>query len=402
LRLRFATRSSTRFAPAVAALVAGVAVAAVGFGTGDAWLAWIGLVVAVLCGAAAAFVLFFAEQRRHKVAEGALVAQATFLDSLVESMGTIAQTREAAEILEQTRREAERIFRARAQMLPPGEKPLAAPDERSVLFPLRVHGEEIASLRLTRNRPFDRGDVVRATVLADFAARAAENARLLAEAKVREADRARLSEQLVTAEQDERRRLALFLHDGPVQSMSGIGLMLDAAIGSIDSERLDDARRVLASALERHRETIRSLRDLSFNIEPVVLRDQGFAAAVQAYAEQIGLSNQIQVDLDLDAAGHLAEKAQVGLYQIIREAVTQAIRRGPPTRISIRVAQLDGEIATEISDDGAGERRRRSFDAIEERALTLNGRMTVGAGSNGGTAVRVVLPRYAAERESSN
>jgi signal transduction histidine kinase len=58
---------------------------------------------------------------------------------------------------------------------------------------------------------------------------------------------------------------------------------------------------------------------------------------------------------------------------------------------------LDGEISTEISDDGAGERRRRSFEAIEERARTLNGRMTVGAGENGGTAVRVVLPRYAAE-----
>ena len=395
-------RPWTRFAPAVAAVVAGVAVAAVGFGTSDPWLAWIGLVVAVVCAGTAAFLLLFAERRRHKVAEGALVAQASFLDSLVESMGTIAQTREAGEILEQTRREAERIFRARAQMLPPGEKPRAAPAERSVLFPLRVHGEEIASLRLTRNRPFDRGDVVRATVLADFAARAAENARLLAEAKVREADRARLSEQLVTAEQDERRRLALFLHDGPVQSMSGIGLMLDAAIGSIDTQRLDDARRVLASALERHRETIRSLRDLSFNIEPVVLRDQGFAAAVQAYAEQIGLSNQIQVDLDLDTAEHLAEKAQIGLYQIIREAVSQAIRRGPPTRISIRVAQVDGEIATEISDDGAGERRRRSFEAIEERALTLNGHMTVGAGSNGGTALSVVLPLYAAESEPSD
>jgi signal transduction histidine kinase len=390
--------SWARFMPAVACAALG----GVGLATGRNWLAWVGFTAAVVAAAAAAFSILFAERRRHKAEKGELVAQATFLDSLVESMGTIAQTREASEILEQTRREAERIFRARAQMLPPGEKPQAAPAERSVLFPLRVHGEEIASLRLTRNRAFDRGDVVRATVLADFAARAAENARLLAEAKVREADRARLSEQLVTAEQDERRRLALFLHDGPVQSMSGIGLMLDAAIGSIESERLDDAQRVLAAALERHRETIRSLRDLSFNIEPVVLRDQGFAAAVRAYADQIGLSNQIQVDLDLDAAGQLAEKAQVGLYQIIREAVSQAIRRGPPTRISIRVAQLDGEVATEISDDGTGERRRRSFEAIEERALTLNGRMTVGAGANGGTAVRVVLPRYAAESERSD
>jgi signal transduction histidine kinase len=373
-------------------------VAVIGLATGATWLAWIGLAGAVVAAGAVAFsLLLIAERRRHEVKEGELVAQANFLESLVESMGTIAQTLPADEILEQTRREAERIFRARAQIVPAGVEPETAPAERAVLFPLRVHGVEIASLRLTRNRPFDRGDVVRATVLADFAARAAENARLLVEAKVREADRARLSDQLVTAEQDERRRLALFLHDGPVQSMAGIGLMLDAAIGSIDSENLDDARRVLASALDRHRETIRSLRDLSFNIEPVVLRDQGFAPAVRAFADQVGLSNQVQVDLDLDAADNLAEKAQVGLYQIIREAVSQAIRRGPPTRISIRVEQIDGEIATEIADDGSGERRRRNFEAIEERARTLNGRMTVGAGANGGTAVRVVLPSYAAE-----
>ena len=374
--------------------------AVIGVATSTTWLAWVGLAGTVASAGALAFMLLlFAERRRHKQAEGELVAQASFLESLVESMGTIAQTRSAAEILEQTRREAERLFRARAQILPPGEKPRVAPAERAVLFPLRVHGEEIASLRLTRDRAFDRGDVVRATVLADFAARAAENARLLAEAKVREAERAQLSEQLVTAEQDERRRLALFLHDGPVQNMSGIGLMLDAAIGSIESNRLDDAKRVLGSALERHRETIRSLRDLSFNIEPVVLRDQGFAPAVRAFADQVGLSNQIQFELDLDAGADLAEKAQVGLYQIIREAVTQAVRRGPPTRIAIRLAEVDGQIATEIVDDGAGERRRRNFDAIEERARTLNGRVTVGAGMNGGTSVRVVLPRYAAESE---
>ena len=124
-------RSWTRFAPAVAAVIAGVALAGVGFETGNAWLAWIGLVVAVVSAGSAAFMLLFAERRRQKVAEGALVAQASFLDSLVESMGTIAQTRAAAEILEQTRREAERIFRARAQMLPPGEKPRAAPADRS-------------------------------------------------------------------------------------------------------------------------------------------------------------------------------------------------------------------------------------------------------------------------------
>src|SRR5512133_4162050 len=116
-----------------------------------------------------------------------------------------------------------------------------------------------------------------------------------------EAEHARLSDQLITAEQEERRRLALFLHDGPVQSLAGISLMLDAAIESIGGNRLEEATRVTQSALERHREPIGSLRDLSFNIEPVVLRDQGFAPAMEAFAEQVGLANRIQVDLDVDA-----------------------------------------------------------------------------------------------------
>jgi signal transduction histidine kinase len=211
------------------------------------------------------------------------------------------------------------------------------------------------------------------------------------------ADRERLSGQLVTAEQEERRRLALFLHDGPVQSMSGIALMLDAVQHAIETDQLDDAKEVLASALERHRDTIRSLRNLSFNIEPVVLRDQGFAPAVQALADQLGISNEIQIDLDLDAASNLTEKAEISLYQIIREALDQAVRRGPPSRISVRVAQAeDGGIETVIADDGAGERRRASFDEIAERARAISGQFTVEAGDDGGTEVRVTLPSYTA------
>ena len=193
-------------------------------------------------------------------------------------MGSIAATHEPEQVLDQTRREAKELFGAKATLLQPG----ASGRRRGrVVLPLRIRGEEIGSLQLVRARPLDREELARATLLADFACRAVENAQLLAEAKEREAERARLTDQLITAEQEERRRLALFLHDGPVQSLSGISLMLDAVIDSLDGGRLDEATRVLDSALERHRDTIRSLRDLSFNIEPVVLRDQGFAPAVR-------------------------------------------------------------------------------------------------------------------------
>jgi two-component system, NarL family, sensor histidine kinase UhpB len=213
------------------------------------------------------------------------------------------------------------------------------------------------------------------------------------------AEHARLSDQLITAEQEERRRLALFLHDGPVQSLSGIALMLDAVTAAVEGEQTIDAKEVLRSALDKQRETIRSLRALSFELEPVVLRDQGFGPAVRALAEQLGMSNRIEIDLDVDGAETLAQRAQVAIYQIIREALHQAIRRGPPTRISVRVAESsDGGVETVIADNGAGERRRASFDDIAERARSLGGSLSVDPGADGGTAVRVVFPPYTVRR----
>ncbi|MDX6478505.1 MAG: hypothetical protein QOG29_1092, partial [Gaiellaceae bacterium] len=192
---------------------------------------------------------------------------------------------------------------------------------------------------------------------------------------------------------------ALYLHDTVVQSLSGIALMLDAGLGAVEEGRADEARSIIGGALDRHRTAIKALRDLSFNLEPVVLRDQGFASAVNALAEQLALANEIQIDVDVEAAESLTEQAQAALYQIIREALHQAIRRGPPTRIGVRIdRRADGATETVVSDDAPGERRRRSFEAIEERARTLNGRLDVEQGSDGGTAVRVVLPHYSVTR----
>jgi signal transduction histidine kinase len=216
----------------------------------------------------------------------------------------------------------------------------------------------------------------------------------------KEAERARLSDQLITAEQDERRRLALFLHDVPVQAMSGIALMLDGVVDAVDNGRMEDAKEILGKAVGRQRETIRELRDLSFALEPVVLRDQGFGPAVQALADQVGVSHRVRVDLEVDAGDALADRAQIVLYQMIRESLDAAIRRGPPTRISVAISEVDGgAVETVIIDDGSGERRRRVFEALEERARTLQGRVDVDRSSDeGGTAVRITLPPYTARR----
>src|SRR6266550_1938663 len=192
LRLRFAKRSSTRAGLLVLAFAAAAIVAVLALAVGSRMLTLAALAVAIaLAGVVAAF-LIVSERRRHE--------------------------------------EAERLFEARALLLSPGERPRQAPAENAIVIPLRAHEEEIGALRLTRQRPFERDDVVRATVLADFAAREHEKAELLDDARVREAERSRLSDQIITAEQDERRRLANELHDGAVQSLSGVGMMIDAGM----------------------------------------------------------------------------------------------------------------------------------------------------------------------------
>jgi signal transduction histidine kinase len=396
LRLRFAKRSSTRAGLLVLAFAAAALLAVVALAAGSHPLTLAGLALTIaLAGVTAAF-LIVSERRRHEAAERELTSEARFLESLVETMGSIVG---GAEILERTRQEAERLFEARVQLLEPGERPRQAPAENAIVIPLRAHDEEIGALRLTRQRPFDRDDVVRATVLADFAAREHENAQLLGDAQVREAERSRLSDQLITAEQDERRRLADELHDGAVQSLSGVALMLDAGLNSIEEGRGQEAQEIIRRALERHRATIGQLRNLSFNLEPVVLRDQGFAPAVRALTDQIELAHRIRVEVDVEAAEQLADKTQAAMYQIIREALDQAVRRGPPQKLSVTMRQMpDGGVETAIADDAPGERRRRSLEELAERARTLNGVLTIDQGEEAGTTVRVVLPPYATSR----
>jgi signal transduction histidine kinase len=404
-RSRFASRSSINHrglgsALLVAALVASVAVAAAGFAVDEERLLAAGLAVAVLAAGALALSVLETERRRHLAAEQELAGEARLLEALVESIGTVTAPLDPDEILERARGEAERLFDARVVLLPPGETRRTAPADNAVVLPLRAHDEEVGVLRLARTRPFERGELVQATVLADFAARAHENALLLAEAQVREAERAQLSDQLITAEQEERRRLALFLHDTAVQSLSGIALLLDAGLQAMDAGDLDQARSVMTGALARHRKTIGELRDLSFALEPVVLRDQGFGPAIRALAEQIGLERELQIDVDVAAAEELAEKVQAALYQIIREALQGAVHRGPPSRISLRVGRTaDGSFETVIADDAPGERRRRTFDAIAERARTVSGNLEVESDPDDtGTTIRVTLPPHAAKR----
>ena len=199
------------------------------------------------------------------------------------------------------------------------------------------------------------------------------------------------AEQVLAAEQDERRRIALFLHDGPVQSLSGVALMLDASLDLIRRGEHEQAREILDRALARTRTTVGELRDLSFNLEPVALRDHGFTAAVDALAQTRGREHRIEVTLDVALIDTLAEQTQAALYQIVREALEEAIRRGPPSRFDVAAtSETPGTLRLVIRDDAPTERRRRALEVMGERARTLGANLTLDH-EVGGTTMSLEL-----------
>jgi signal transduction histidine kinase len=196
------------------------------------------------------------------------------------------------------------------------------------------------------------------------------------------------ADQVLAAEQDERRRIALFLHDGPVQSLAGVALMLDASLDLISRGEHDQAREILDRALARTRTTVGELRDLSFNLEPVALRDHGFTAAVDALMQTRGREHRVEVSLDVAIIDTLGERTQAALYQIVREALEEAIRRGPPSRFEVSATtDAPGTLRLVIRDDAPTERRRRALEVLGERARTLGANLTLDHEVGGTTMI---------------
>jgi signal transduction histidine kinase len=213
-----------------------------------------------------------------------------------------------------------------------------------------------------------------------------------------DAQRALIAER-VLAEREERRRLAELLHDGPIQQLSAIAQMLDAAISSLregDTERADE---VLTRGLELAREASRDLRALCDDLEPDTIRDLGFAATAAAYARRVTSRHDVAIELDVDDADQLGENAQLALFQILREAIDQAVRRGAPTRIVVWVKDPgNGGAELVVADDGPPERRSAVLEALAERAATLNARFSSEVSYPRGCTIRVDVPPSAARR----
>jgi signal transduction histidine kinase len=147
------------------------------------------------------------------------------------------------------------------------------------------------------------------------------------------------------------------------------------------------------------REAAQDLRSLCDDLEPRALRELGFADALAGLARRVAARREIEIQLDVGHANELGEHAQLGLYQIVREAIDQAVRRGALSRIDVSVQPtVNGGATLSVSDDGPPERRSAVLEMLAERAATLNARFTSEAKWPRGSTIRVEVPPSSARR----
>jgi signal transduction histidine kinase len=208
----------------------------------------------------------------------------------------------------------------------------------------------------------------------------------------------RLASLVITAQDEERSRIARELHDSTAQSLTAIVLQLSAAARDArtpeSAARLSEVKEMAGLALEE-------VRTLSHRVHPRVLDDLGLVPAVRWLARQARDSSD--VDITVDALGNTEQiPAQVAsvLYRVAQEALTNAVRHAAPTSVAIIVRADAGTATLELSDDGRGfdiaeaEARRPGMGlfSMRERVSLVDGELDLTSAPGSGTRVVARVP----------
>jgi len=269
------------------------------------------------------------------------------------------------------------------------------PSGEPLILPMVYQGDTVGRLMVSwrgPNEPFGRSEVDLLEDIAQQAGAAAHTVRL-----TRDLQRSR--ERLVTAREEERRRLRRELHDGLGPELASLSLKLGAARNLIPRAP-DRADAVLAELTAQVQGTLAGIRRLAYDLRPPALDELGLVPAVRESASSQAEGGPRVVVEAPDSLPDLPAAVEVAAYRIATEAVTNVARHANADHVVVRFDLTDALELT-IQDDGGGipakARAGVGITSMRERAAELGGRVDVEAVPGGGTRVRARLPLLLAE-----
>jgi len=215
-----------------------------------------------------------------------------------------------------------------------------------------------------------------------------------------EASRLRAS-QIIQAQEQERQRIARELHDETSQVLTSLLISLTLLEESVETQ---EARERIADTRALAHSTLRAIRNLSIDLRPSALDDLGLLPALRWYVKEY--QKKCSIDVEFHASGfkeRLPAEMETALYRIVQECLTNTAKHANANRVTITLKEETARVYARITDDGEGfdyeallktpgQERGLGLAGMHERAVLLDGTLSIHSTSERGTIIEVSIP----------
>jgi signal transduction histidine kinase len=233
--------------------------------------------------------------------------------------------------------------------------------------------------------------------------RDAENRALAESLRRQSVQRGELLKRLITAQEDERKRVARELHDALGQPLAGLALRVEAMERLIESDP-ENALEQLEQISALSARTADRMYDLILDLRPSALDDLGLAAALHAHAEKLLAGSGVGFTLDDSGLrDRLPQELETALYRTFQEAMSNIVRHAGAQHVRVTLVRRDGVFEGEIRDDGRGfdpqavnldgkASRGLGLLGMRERVMQCGGQLEIISKPGSGTRLRIQVP----------
>jgi signal transduction histidine kinase len=258
--------------------------------------------------------------------------------------------------------------------------------ESSQTVSIRHQGQLLGAITLTMppGRALTRTEDLLLNDLAAQAGLVLSNVRLVEEVK---ASRQRI----VSAQDEERRRLERDIHDGVQQRLLALSLALKMTATRVGHDPPEAVIESLDAAAAEARATLVELRRLARGIHPAIVTEGGLVAALDSLAER----SPLPVEMQVPDTGRLPASVEVTVYYVVAEALTNTVKHAAASTVAIDVARSDGRILVEVVDDGSGGALASpgsGLSGLGDRVAALGGHLQIDSPPGGGTRIQADIP----------
>lgn len=281
-----------------------------------------------------------------------------------------------------------------------------------ILVPLNHSSELAGILVLSEKRSgeaYSGEDLRLLRATANQTAIALKNARLFASVAAQRTRLEHLLKQVIRAQEEERKRLSIELHDSPIQLLTSATYRMEACIEIFQRQEHSEACEELKTIRQLLDKTLAELRITTSGLHPPDIEKFGLVQALIRQIHAFEKDASLRCDLDINGTiPRLPTHVELTVYRVIQEALSNVRKHSLATQVGIKISMENGGFEATVSDNGVGfdvdlvdhpEHGRMGLAGMKERVRMTDGQFSISSTHDSGTEIKLHIPLKAVSIE---